>query len=81
MTDHVGKRVVYSSQSQDLSPSNKQASGSVETRLDSQVASGQKEHFFKLVQEYGYWLGSPEDNEAIGLSTNWRRLGSRPERG
>ena len=167
MTDHVGKRVVYSSQSQDLRPSNKyltslsfplddycvltaempagaivplhshsdresfyilsgemnfydgttwrilkqgeladvrsnirhawrnaskssasllvvttvrvgvflqQVSSSVETRLDSQVASGQKEHFFKLVQEYGYWLGSPEDNEAIGLSTNWHRI-------
>ena len=51
-----------------------QVSSSVETRLDSQVASGQKEHFFKLVQEYGYWLGSPEDNEAIGLSTNWHRI-------
>ena len=51
-----------------------QVSSSVETRLDSQVASGQKEHFFKLVQEYGYWLGSPEDNAAIGLSTNWHRI-------
>jgi quercetin dioxygenase-like cupin family protein len=34
--------------------------------------STQKEHFFELVKKYGYWLGSPEDNEAIGLSTNWQ---------
>jgi hypothetical protein len=36
-------------------------------------ASTQKEHFFRFVQEYGYWLGSPKDNEAIGLSTNWQK--------
>jgi quercetin dioxygenase-like cupin family protein len=36
-------------------------------------ASTQREQFFKLVQEYGYWLGSPEDNEAIGLSTDWQK--------
>jgi hypothetical protein len=27
--------------------------------------------FSRLVQNYGYWLGTPEDNEAIGLSVNW----------
>jgi quercetin dioxygenase-like cupin family protein len=43
------------------------------TSRDVQEALAQKEYFFKLVQEYGYWLGSPEDNEAIGLSTNWHR--------
>lgn len=48
-----------------------QVSSPVETKLNSQVASTQKEHFFNLVQEYGYWLGTPEDNKAIGLSTNW----------
>jgi len=51
-----------------------QVSSSVETKLDTQAASAHKEHFFKLVQDYGYWLGSPEDNEAIGLSTNWHRI-------
>jgi mannose-6-phosphate isomerase-like protein (cupin superfamily) len=50
-----------------------QASSTAETELDNQTASTQKEHFFKLIQEYGYWLGSPEDNQAIGLSTNWHR--------
>ena len=51
-----------------------QASSPVETKLDTQRASAQKEHFFKLVRDYGYWLGSPEDNESIGLSTNWHRM-------
>lgn len=48
-----------------------QASSPVETKLNSQVASTQKERFFKLVKEYGYWLGTPEDNKAIGLSASW----------
>jgi hypothetical protein len=51
-----------------------QVSSSVETKLDSQGVSAQKEHFFKLVRDYGYWLGSPEDNEAIGLTANWDRI-------
>lgn len=48
-----------------------QVSSSADTNRNIQEASAQKENFLKLVQEYGYWLGSPEDNEAIGLSTNW----------
>jgi mannose-6-phosphate isomerase-like protein (cupin superfamily) len=51
-----------------------QVSSSVETKLDNQAASIQKEHFFELIQSYGYWLGSPGDNEAIGLSTDWHRI-------
>ncbi|WP_213804660.1 cupin domain-containing protein [Granulicella sp. dw_53] len=49
------------------------ASSPAETKPNAQTASTQKEHFLKLVEEYGYWLGSPEDNQAIGLSTNWNR--------
>jgi uncharacterized cupin superfamily protein len=48
-------------------------SDSIETTLDTQDASKQKEHFFKLVEEHGYWLGSPEDNKDIGLPTDWHR--------
>jgi len=51
-----------------------QVSSSVETKLDNQATSIQKEHFFELIQSYGYWLGSPGDNEAIGLSTDWHRI-------
>jgi quercetin dioxygenase-like cupin family protein len=29
------------------------------------------QRFLKLVQEYGYWLASPEQNAAIGLDINW----------
>lgn len=36
-----------------------------------QAAGTEKDQFLKLVQEYGYWLGSGKDNEAIGLATNW----------
>jgi hypothetical protein len=46
---------------------------SVDIMQDAQTPSTQKEHFFKLISEYGYWLGSLEDNEAIGLSTDWHR--------
>jgi uncharacterized cupin superfamily protein len=31
----------------------------------------QTRRFLKLVQEHGYWLASPEENAAIGLSINW----------
>jgi quercetin dioxygenase-like cupin family protein len=48
-------------------------SSSVETTPGPRAASRRKEQFFKLIQEYGYWLGSPEDNRAIGLSTDWHR--------
>jgi quercetin dioxygenase-like cupin family protein len=48
-------------------------SSSADTNQDVQEASAQKENFLKLIQEYGYWLGSPEENEAIGLSTNWHK--------
>ena len=51
-----------------------QVSSSVETKPDTQGVSAKKEQFFKLVREYGYWLGSPEDNEAIGLTANWHRV-------
>lgn len=29
------------------------------------------QRFLKLVQEYGYWLASPEQNAAIGLDIHW----------
>jgi mannose-6-phosphate isomerase-like protein (cupin superfamily) len=37
----------------------------------TQTAGTETDQFFKLVQDHGYWLGGPEDNEAIGLATNW----------
>jgi quercetin dioxygenase-like cupin family protein len=46
-------------------------SSSVDTKPDPRTASRREEHFFKMVQEYGYWLGSPGDNKAIGLSSDW----------
>lgn len=46
-------------------------SSSVETKLAPRAASRGQEHFFKLVQEHGYWMGSPADNKAIGLSNDW----------
>lgn len=49
-------------------------SHSAESKLDGQAAVEQKDHFFKLVEEYGYWMGSPEDNRAIGLPTDWHKV-------
>jgi mannose-6-phosphate isomerase-like protein (cupin superfamily) len=46
-------------------------SSSVETKLAPRATSRRQEHFFKLVQEDGYWMGSPADNKAIGLSSDW----------
>jgi quercetin dioxygenase-like cupin family protein len=43
----------------------------VSSAASAQAVGAEKDQFFKLVQEYGYWLGTPEDNEAIGLATNW----------
>jgi mannose-6-phosphate isomerase-like protein (cupin superfamily) len=43
----------------------------VSSSAGTQAAGKEKDQFLRLVQEYGYWLGSPEDNEAIGLATNW----------
>jgi quercetin dioxygenase-like cupin family protein len=31
----------------------------------------QAQRFFKLVQANGYWLASPDENEAIGLDVSW----------
>ena len=47
----------------------------VSSAASTQAAGTEKEQFFKLVQEYGYWLGSPEDNESIGLANNWQGVG------
>jgi quercetin dioxygenase-like cupin family protein len=49
----------------------RQVSSSPEVELGTQGAATRKERFSRLVQNYGYWLGTPEDNEAIGLSVNW----------
>jgi mannose-6-phosphate isomerase-like protein (cupin superfamily) len=46
-------------------------SSSVETKVDTRADSRRQEHFFKLVQEHGCWMGSPADNKAIGLSSDW----------
>jgi hypothetical protein len=46
----------------------------VSTAASTQAGPTQRDQFFKLLQEYGYWLGSPEDNEAIGLRTNWHEV-------
>jgi len=46
----------------------------VSTAARTQAGPTQGEQFFKLIQEHGYWLGSPEDNEAIGLRTNWHEV-------
>ena len=47
----------------------------VSSAANTPVAGTEKDQFFKLVQEYGYWLASPEDNGAIGLATNWHGVG------
>lgn len=49
----------------------RRVSSPVMTRLASNTNIDQQENFFKLVRDYGYWLGSPEDNQAIGLSNDW----------
>jgi hypothetical protein len=46
----------------------------VSTAASTRAGPTQRDQFFKLIQEYGYWLGSPEDNEAIGLPTNWHEV-------
>jgi uncharacterized cupin superfamily protein len=33
------------------------------------------QRFLKLVQANGYWLASPEENGAVGLTVNWNALG------
>jgi mannose-6-phosphate isomerase-like protein (cupin superfamily) len=43
----------------------------VSSAANTPAPGTEKDQFFNLVREYGYWLGSPEDNEAIGLTTNW----------
>ena len=48
-----------------------QVSSPVSSRLDSKAASEQHKRFLELVKEHGYWLGSPGDNQAIGLSGDW----------
>ena len=35
----------------------------------------QAQRFLKLVQANGYWLASPEENAAIGLTVNWSGAG------
>ncbi len=32
------------------------------------------QHFLKLVEAYGYWLASPEENAAVGMGVNWKGL-------
>ena len=46
-------------------------SSTIEATPDPRAASRREENFLNLVQEYGYWLGSHEDNKAIGLSSDW----------
>ena len=46
----------------------------VSTAASTRAGPTQRDQFFKLIQEFGYWLGSPEDNEAIGLRTNWHEV-------
>jgi hypothetical protein len=65
-TDHVGKSVVYR-----MGVFLQKVSSAAST----QAPGTEKDQFFKLVQEYGYWLGSPEDNEAIGMANNWQGVG------
>ena len=48
-----------------------QVSSPVEANPNAGSADAQRAHFRKLVEEYGYWLASPEENEAIGLSIHW----------
>ena len=47
----------------------------VSSAATTQAAGTEKDKFFKLVQQYGYWLGSPEDNESIGLANNRQGVG------
>ena len=49
-----------------------QVSSSPDSTLDGEAAHAQKERFLSLVKEYGYWMGSPEENKAIGLSSDWQ---------
>jgi quercetin dioxygenase-like cupin family protein len=37
------------------------------------------QRFLKLVQEHGYWLASPEENAAIGLTIHWDGDGRRKQ--
>jgi mannose-6-phosphate isomerase-like protein (cupin superfamily) len=47
----------------------------ISSAVSTQAVGTERDRFFKLVQEYGYWLASPEDNGAIGLATNWHGVG------
>jgi quercetin dioxygenase-like cupin family protein len=49
----------------------RRVSSTTEAEADPRASSKREEHFFKLVEEYGYWVGSPADNKAIGLSSDW----------
>jgi len=46
----------------------------VSTAASTQAGPTQRDQSSKLIQQYGYWLGSPEDNAAIGLRTNWHEV-------
>lgn len=40
------------------------------------TADEQAQRFLRLVQANGYWLASPQENAAIGLTVNWNRPGN-----
>jgi quercetin dioxygenase-like cupin family protein len=50
-----------------------QVSSAGQTKLHTEGDSTQRDHLFKLVEEYGYWLASPAENEAIGLAEQLAR--------
>jgi uncharacterized cupin superfamily protein len=47
----------------------------VSSAANTEANGTEKDQFFKLVEEYGYWLGRREDNEPIGLANNSQGVG------
>ena len=42
---------------------------------DALTPDERSQRFVKLVRESGYWLASPEENAAVGLTVNWNGRG------
>jgi quercetin dioxygenase-like cupin family protein len=42
---------------------------------DNATQDAQAQRFLELVRAHGYWLASPEENAAVGLTVNWNGSG------
>jgi quercetin dioxygenase-like cupin family protein len=47
----------------------------ISASADGSSPEEQAQRFLMLVQANGYWLASPEENAAVGLTINWNGLG------